>query len=91
MFDFNQKSVLVTGRSRGLGRALAQRLAAEGGKIVLVARSSADLDQAVSEIRNSGGIAFGVAADVGDKKSIYSIDRLPDYLTHEFGDLCLIL
>lgn len=73
MFDFNEKSVLITGGSRGLGRALALRLAAEGAKVVLVARHKAELDEAVAEIKKYGGIAFGVVADVGDKESIYPI------------------
>src|SRR5689334_22097688 len=73
MFEFNEKSVLITGGSRGLGRALAHRLAAEGAKVVLVARHKAELDDVVSEIRKNGGIAFGVVADVGDKESIYPI------------------
>jgi len=73
MFDFNGKSVLVTGGSRGLGRALALRLSAEGAKVVLVARHSEELDDAVSRVRKSGGIAFGIVADIGDKESVYPI------------------
>src|SRR5262249_23504200 len=73
MFEFNEKSVLITGGRRGLGRALAQRLAAEGAKVVLVARHKPELDETVSEIRKNGGIAFGVVADVGDKESVYPI------------------
>ncbi|MGH9940072.1 MAG: SDR family NAD(P)-dependent oxidoreductase [Blastocatellia bacterium] len=73
MFDFNEKSVLITGGSRGLGRALALRLSAEGAKVALVARHQAELDEVVSEIRKNGGTAFGVVADVGDKESIYPI------------------
>lgn len=73
MFDINGKSALITGGSRGLGRALALRLSAEGAKVTLVARHRAELDEVVSEIKKNGGIAFGVVADVGDKESIYPI------------------
>jgi NAD(P)-dependent dehydrogenase (short-subunit alcohol dehydrogenase family) len=73
MFDFNGKSVLITGGSRGLGRGLAQRLSAEGAKVALVARHPEELDEVVREIRKRGGIAFGIVADVGDKQSVYPI------------------
>jgi NAD(P)-dependent dehydrogenase (short-subunit alcohol dehydrogenase family) len=73
MFDLKDKSILITGGSRGLGRALARRLAAEGARVVLVARDKQVLDEAVSEIRDNGGVAFGIVADVGDKQSIYPI------------------
>ena len=73
MFDFNGKSVLITGGSRGLGRALALRLSREGAKVALVARHQKELDETVNEIRKNGGIAFGIVADVGDKESVYPI------------------
>lgn len=73
MFECNQKSVLITGGSRGLGQALAFRLAAEGAQVVLVARHQAELDETVAEIRRRGGAAFGIVADVGDKESVYPI------------------
>jgi NAD(P)-dependent dehydrogenase (short-subunit alcohol dehydrogenase family) len=73
MFDFNDKSVLITGGSRGLGRALALNLSSRGAKVVLVARGGSSLDRAVSDIRATGGNAFGIAADIGEKESIYPI------------------
>jgi NAD(P)-dependent dehydrogenase (short-subunit alcohol dehydrogenase family) len=73
MFDYNKKSVLITGGSRGLGRALAQGLSARGASVVLVGREKSALDEAVSLIRREGGKAFGLVADVGDKESIYPI------------------
>lgn len=73
MSDLNGKSVLITGGSRGLGKALAQSLAARGANVVVVARQQAELDEVVSEIKRHGGNAFGIAADVGDKESIYPI------------------
>jgi NAD(P)-dependent dehydrogenase (short-subunit alcohol dehydrogenase family) len=73
MFDCNGKAVLITGGSRGLGRALAFRLSSIGAKVVLVARDQTTLDEVVSLIREAGGIAFGIVADIGDKESIYPV------------------
>ena len=64
---------LITGGSRGLGLALGKALAAAGSKVVLVAREREALDAAVAEIRESGGIAFGIAADIADKHATYAI------------------
>ena len=71
--DLRNKTVLVTGASRGLGRALAQRLADAGARVVLVARDARELEAAAEAIRRSGGRAFAVAADVGDKEAAHRI------------------
>jgi NAD(P)-dependent dehydrogenase (short-subunit alcohol dehydrogenase family) len=67
------KTALITGASRGLGRALAERLAARGCKVVLVAREPVELEAAALAIREQGGVAFAVAGDVGDKRAIHRI------------------
>ena len=61
------KVALVTGASRGIGRAIALALASERARVVLCARNAADLDVAVAEARRRGGAdgaALGVTADV---------------------------
>jgi NAD(P)-dependent dehydrogenase (short-subunit alcohol dehydrogenase family) len=73
MFNFKEKSVLITGGSRGLGQALAYNLASRGAKVVLVAREKSTLNETVNFIKKDGGTAFGIVADIGDKNSIYSI------------------
>lgn len=73
MFNINRKSVLITGGSRGLGHALAVSLASRGAKVVLVAREKSRLDEVVNAIRENGGDAYAIAADVGEKESIYPI------------------
>jgi len=67
------KAVLVTGASRGLGAALAERLAELGGRVVLVARDSAPLLETAERIRASGGIAHALTADLGDKLAIHPL------------------
>jgi NAD(P)-dependent dehydrogenase (short-subunit alcohol dehydrogenase family) len=73
MFDLSGKSILITGGSKGLGRALALSLSSMGAKVVLVARERAELDEAVSAVKRNSGVAFGISADVGDKESVYPI------------------
>jgi len=57
---------IVTGASRGIGRAIAERLAAEGRHVVLVSRSEAPLNDLKSSIEAAGGAASVKAVDVGD-------------------------
>jgi NAD(P)-dependent dehydrogenase (short-subunit alcohol dehydrogenase family) len=66
-------TALVTGGSRGLGRALGRTLAAVGSRVVLVAREAGPLDEVVAEIRAGGGDAHGIAADVAAKDAAHAI------------------
>jgi 3-oxoacyl-[acyl-carrier protein] reductase len=70
------KVALVTGASRGIGRAIARSLAAEGSKVVLAARGAAGLEEATREIRAVGGLpeaAMGVVADVTDPAAVNAL------------------
>ena len=60
------KIAIVTGASRGIGRAIALRLAQDGATLVLAARTEADLAKVASEIKSSGGKATTVAGDLRD-------------------------
>ena len=61
---------LVTGASRGIGRACALELARTGAKIALAARQIEKLEEVAAEIRAGGGEAFVVAIDLADHGSI---------------------
>jgi NAD(P)-dependent dehydrogenase (short-subunit alcohol dehydrogenase family) len=67
------RTALITGGSRGLGRALGRALAARGAAVVVVARTATELEQAVAEMRRAGGEAYGIVADVADKDAVYRI------------------
>jgi NAD(P)-dependent dehydrogenase (short-subunit alcohol dehydrogenase family) len=71
--DLTRTTALVTGASRGLGRALAEQLAAAGARVVLVARSEAELSVVVDAIRSKGGEAHGLAFDVSQKEEVYPL------------------
>ena len=60
------KIAIVTGASRGIGRAIALRLAQDGATIVLAARTEGDLAKVASEIKSTGGLATIVAGDLRD-------------------------
>ncbi len=60
------KRAIVTGASRGIGRAIAELLAAEGAQVALCARGQAGVDEAVAAIATKGGPAFGAAVDIAD-------------------------
>jgi 3-oxoacyl-[acyl-carrier protein] reductase len=63
--DLADKAAVVTGASRGIGRAIALRLAADGASVVVNFRSNtAAADQVVDEIQVSGGVARPFQADV---------------------------
>lgn len=65
-----QRNALVTGASRGIGKACALALAAAGHRVVLAARDLTKLEEVAGQIREAGGTAFVVKLDLADLDSI---------------------
>lgn len=63
------KTAIVTGASKGIGRAIAELFAEEGANVVLTARGKELLDEVVAGITAAGGSAVGIAADSTDPEA----------------------
>jgi NAD(P)-dependent dehydrogenase (short-subunit alcohol dehydrogenase family) len=69
------KLALVTGASKGLGKAVALALAEAGAQLVLVSRNQDLLDGTAMEIRSNGGSADVIAADISDEAQVMEMER----------------
>lgn len=85
---FADKVVLVTGASRGIGRAVALAFAREGARLVLAARSAEHLAQVEKEVRELGSVAVSVPTDVTDHDAVTA---LVDTVITRFGRIDVLV
>jgi NAD(P)-dependent dehydrogenase (short-subunit alcohol dehydrogenase family) len=64
---------IVTGASRGIGKAIAMEYASEGAHVAVASRTSSTVEAVVASIEEAGGSAMGVTCDVGDRDAIYAM------------------
>ncbi|MDH2420385.1 SDR family NAD(P)-dependent oxidoreductase [Cobetia amphilecti] len=88
VFDLDGKVALVTGGSSGLGRAMAEALAAAGAKVVVTARRPEALEESVAAIREKGGQAAALVADLADSASLEEVAR---QAAEPFGPVSILI
>jgi short-subunit dehydrogenase len=84
LLPLREQVMVITGASSGIGLVTAKQAAAQGAALVLVARNERDLWKAVDQIRDGGGRAVAVVADVG---ILAQVERVAQVAVQEFGQI----
>ncbi len=88
MFSLEGKVAIVTGGSRGFGKAIALGLADAGADVVVASRTQADLDQVAEEITAKGSQSLAISTDMTD---VDSIQHLAEETVATFGKIDILI
>jgi NAD(P)-dependent dehydrogenase (short-subunit alcohol dehydrogenase family) len=83
-----EKVAVITGGGRGIGRAMALKFAGEGAAVVVAARTKSEIEAVAQEVRNAGGYAAAVPADVAEEKDC---DHLIREAASQFGRVDILV
>jgi NAD(P)-dependent dehydrogenase (short-subunit alcohol dehydrogenase family) len=87
--NLNDKNAIVTGGTKGIGRAIAEALLSEGISVCIAARKQVEVDKAINELSKSGrGRAIGFVCDV---RNYEQVKGLIDYTVKELGGLDILV
>jgi NAD(P)-dependent dehydrogenase (short-subunit alcohol dehydrogenase family) len=90
LFDLTGKTAIVTGSSKGIGKAIAHQLAAHGANVVVSSRKADACEAAVAEINAAAGrkAALSIPANIADKSAL---QRLVDETRRAFGQIDILV
>ena len=88
MYSLDGKVAIVTGGSRGLGKAMALALADAGADVVVASRTQADLDKVAEEIRAKGKKSLAISMDA---TSMDSVKNMAAQVAEEFGKIDILI
>ena len=78
MKRFENQVAIISGGADGLGKGIAQRIASEGGKVILLDINKKLLDITVDEFKNKGFITEGYVVDISSESSVQKVIELVD-------------
>jgi 3-oxoacyl-[acyl-carrier protein] reductase len=87
--DINGKRAIVTGSTKGIGRAIAEALLAGGAKVIISARSERDVNETVAALSNHG--QDGVLGKPCDVSKAREVEDLVDFAVKEWGGLEILI
>ena len=73
LFDLTGKVAVITGSTKGIGKAMAQRMAEHGAKVVISSRKADICDQVASEITAAGGTAMAIPCNISDESQLQNL------------------
>ena len=89
LFDLTGKVAVITGSSRGIGKAVAERMAEHGAKVVISSRKAGPCEEVAAEINaKSPGHAIAVPANISSKEDL---QRLVDETRNAFGKIDILV
>jgi len=88
MFDLNGKVAVITGSTKGIGKAIAEQLAAHGAKVVISSRKADACDAVAKSINNAGGEAVAVPCNISHPEQI---QMLLDESRKAFGQIDILV
>ena len=88
LFDMTGRVVIVTGGTRGIGRALAEGYVAAGAKVAVASRKADACEETAEHLRSMGGEAIGVPTHMGD---VDDLQRLVDTTVDAFGAIDVVV
>lgn len=83
LFDLSGKVAVITGSSRGIGRAIAERMAEHGAKVVVTSRKLDACEEVVKAIKDKGGEAIALASNISRKEELQKL--VDDTVAHWGG------
>ncbi len=88
IFDLTGKTAVITGSSKGIGRAIAEQMALAGANVVISSRKAPACEEVVVAIKQAGGKAVSIPAHIGDKAALQNLV----YKTHDaFGPIDILV